>query len=69
MEREFGGEKHHVGTSFFFMETDDGTHSEGPKLLHFRLLKLNDVIKQQNKVWKEILEKRIGLPTSRAAIQ
>ena len=56
------------GYQFFDGDSDDTSHIEGPKLLHFRSTKISDVVQKQNEAWKVILDQKISLPTSRVQL-
>ena len=44
-------------------DNDVQSHSEGPKLLHFRLASIRDVTKRQTDSWKVVISQRTQLPT------
>ena len=53
----------HNGYRFFDGSNDPTSHPEGPVLRHFRSTKLQDVFESARAIWKQILEKKLDLPT------
>ena len=54
-----------VDGGYLFRDSDNDvdSHSEGPKLLHYRHATIKDVTKRQTESWKTMLTERIQLPT------
>ena len=48
---------------FYDADNDLNIHEEGPDLLHFRNSSLDKLWKRNEKLWEEILERRVILPT------
>ena len=57
--KKYGGHNFHDG------DANEESHSEGPKLLHYRSATIKDVIERQSVTWKRILQGKIELPTSK----
>ena len=57
----------HLPGGYIFHDGDanEESHSEGPKLLHYRSATIKDVIERQSVTWKRLLQGKIELPTSK----
>jgi hypothetical protein len=55
----------HLPGGYIFHDGDanDESHSEGPKLLHYRSATIKDVTERQSVTWKRLLQQKIELPT------
>ena len=56
------------GYLFFDGDNDSSSHIEGPKLLHFRSARLEDVVKRRKASWKSVLNAKMELPTPRVQL-